>query len=73
MPSGNTAISVPRSSSATTVALAFRAAEGLPRSMYSVPTRVHSQPTNGQSRISDFAMKVAGDRALMTKMSIQEM
>jgi len=52
--------------------LALRAAAGRPRSMYSVPTRVQSQPTNGQSRISDFAMKVAGERALMTKMSSQE-
>ncbi len=41
--------------------------------MYSVPTSVLNQPTIGQLRISDFAMKVAGNLASTTKMSSQEM
>jgi len=73
IPSGKTAISVPRPISAATIWRARRASERLPRSMYSVPTSVLNQPTIGQLRISDFAMKVAGNLASTTKMSSQEM
>src|SRR4051812_3919080 len=45
----------------------------LPRSMYIVPTKVHSQPMTGQSRISALATNVAGKVASTTKMSSHEM